>query len=169
MIDYRGVKDMRDIKFRAWIPQYKKMFQVGNLVIPKGLNEMGDQELCVSESYSITKPHHYIQPVLMQYTGLKDSTKWEQLTIAKQKKWIDSGRTQEEWEGVEIYEGDILKFCYYYDRGQWGENKSFTKVIKWDDLYCGFRPMCGTGEYEMPRRYYEVIGNIYEHGDLLEG
>ena len=70
--------------------------------------------------------------------------------------------------GTEIYEGDILKFCYYYEHGQWGENKTFTKVIEWNDFDCGFTPMCRTGEYEMPRRYYEVIGNIFENGDLLK-
>jgi len=45
----------------------------------------------------------------MQYTGLKDSTKWEQLTELEQQDWIKSGKTKEEWNGKEIYEGDIVE------------------------------------------------------------
>ncbi len=81
---------------------------------------------------------------LMQYTGLKDK------------------------HGKEIYEGDVIKHDYYYDYGQSGEYKSFTKCVTWDDIYCGFKPMYATGEYSLPRNSIEVVGNIYENPELLD-
>ncbi len=133
---------MREIKFRAWIPQYKKMIQVGNMVIPKGLNEVGDQEIGVAEVYSIINPHHYIQPVLMQYTGLKDK------------------------DGKEIYEGDIVgvsglrKYQIVYckegiDRGSFVCQSLFDEGIK--------LPMTNSSFYI---EQSQVIGNIYKNPEL---
>ena len=53
-------------------------------------------------------------------------------------------------QGVEIYEGDILK------RGD------TTLVVKWEDDYTGF----GISSYSAID--YEVSSNIYEHPHLLE-
>ena len=78
--------------------------------------------------------------ILMQYTGLKDKN------------------------GVEIYEGDILGWSYY------SENKKYIEqaVVEWDknDACFNFndslRPsFCGVGR--------EVIGNVHENSELLEG
>lgn len=132
---------MREIKFRAWIPQDKRMFQVGNLVIPKGLNELGDQELGVAETYSIIKPHHYIQPVLMQFTGLLDKP------------------------GKEIYEGDIVKL-WNPDMKLVTEVGWDLKYHGWYFYHEGQRTANAyTGVSEFP---LEVIGNIYESPHLLD-
>jgi len=70
--------------------------------------------------------------------------------------------------GKEVYEGDVVRHDYYYEHGQWGERKSFTHTIKWNDERCGFYPMFATGNYEFPRDSIEIIGNIYESPELLE-
>lgn len=68
----------------------------------------------------------------MQYTGLKDKN------------------------GVEIYEGDIVKGNYLRGIGE----------IKWNDKFCKFDI-----SHRMnisPSDEFEVIGNIYENPELLE-
>jgi uncharacterized phage protein (TIGR01671 family) len=129
---------MREIKFRAWIPQDKKMFQVGNLVIPKGLNELGDQELGVAEIYSIIKPHHYIQPVIMQYTGLNDK------------------------QGKEIYEGDIVKWLGFEVRIRPVRiHVVANEVSSWIQSCFELRNIISGNNT------VEVIGNIWENPELL--
>ena len=132
---------MREIKFRAWVGTRKLMFQVREMIIPDGLNESGFQEIAATDNYSIVRPMHYIQPILMQYTGLKDCN------------------------GVEIYEGDIVKNGYE------------TRLVKWRDYGFKLIPVkdaigvvsfMGGRKRECKKSNVEVIGNIYENPELLK-
>jgi len=81
---------------------------------------------------------------LMQYTGLNDKN------------------------GKEIYEGDIIKYKFPYDRRLkhispvfYMESQASYGVL---DIYKNGIPL-----YTMPaNNYFEVIGNIYENPELLE-
>ena len=132
---------MREIKFRVWNTETNKM-------IIK-VKEMG--VFALKSIYSIDEflvvPTDEKYP-LMQYTGLKDKNDGE------------------------IYEGDILK--YPYVRSSSVNYTIEIGVIEWSDEYCGFiidevqniGGFCGIESKHMNE--LEVIGNIYEHSNLLD-
>ena len=99
-----------------------------------------------------------------QYTGLRDCK-----------------RTEEYPEGQEIYEGDIVKL-YNGAPGvvEWGEYRNEDCLEEREDFYrdcdgderkeVGFyvrTKCCEYGIDNMPHKWIEVIGNVWEDGDIL--
>ena len=86
-------------------------------------------------------PMRYERYVLLQYTGLKDIN------------------------GVEIYEGDIVKYCYYREKGKehyTNHTVEYIEVPGSDDMgtdMIGYNSEVSGGE---------VIGNIYQQPELLK-
>lgn len=67
--------------------------------------------------------------------------------------------------GKEIYEGDILLVA----NGSINGEIMFSKrVVKWFEEIRGYNIHNFDNAYK-PTHYYEVIGNIHENSDLLEG
>lgn len=148
---------MREIKFRAWDKKSKKMRVVSSIVFDsysefsknikvKLVNLWGkifpayDDGECNPDILVKREGSTF---VLMQYTGLKDKNK------------------------VEIYEGDIVYCNNAYYEVVWEESKavefrltiqSKKKYPKICDSYFGFNA----------NNQVEVIGNIYEHKELLK-
>lgn len=134
---------MREIKFRAWEPDTKKMVEVF------GINPMvrkvylsyqqlfgmpGDDLLL---SYEPDDEYSYVR--LMKYTGLKDKN------------------------GVEIYVGDICNT--HLD----SEFPYIREVVQVEDRpVIEFKPATGSMLVEGNMKDTEVIGNIYENPELLE-
>jgi len=101
---------------------------------------------------------------LLQYTGLKDSTKWEQLSTKEQSQWIANSETKESWNGKEIYEGDIVK--YADDISHWDGGYTTPTLVEFDSG--SFNPFCGCGgEYAMNVEMAVIIGNIHENPELI--
>ncbi|HAP4913456.1 TPA: DNA-packaging protein [Enterococcus faecalis] len=137
-------------KFRAWDKKYKKMMKVNQIDFEKKTvwleADNGDHE----NRHTLTR--EFKDVILMQSTGLKDKN------------------------GVEIFEGDILKIIEVTNEGI---SEYITDVI-WEDCSFVFKSE-GVDYYDSflgafsgdPNKTYPlfellVIGNVWDNSKLLE-
>lgn len=120
---------MREIKFRAWDKKENKMQQVVQILYG---HEASNYPLSVDFFRSVKS--RLIKDIeLMQYTGLKDKN------------------------GVEIYEGDILK------------EDGILSTVEYKDDIPGFG--LNNSKYSLcmySSENMEIIGNIFENKELLK-
>lgn len=134
---------MREIKFRAWDSYNQRMTQVVQTNVSMyGYCEQPYVKV-VDKDVDITKKlERKIDTLfaydLMQYTGLKDKN------------------------GVEIYEGDIVKVNDYYD------NICFEGIVEFDNASFNINQFGAMYHYRWVDYEVEVIGNIHENPELLE-
>lgn len=133
---------MREIKFKAWLPEERRWLKDGFGVAAhgEGITEFG-YDLEFDDVY-IKRDYNDGEFVLMQYTGLKDKN------------------------GVEIHEGDIVVCDNRRCKVVWEQSDcSFRYEPEFSNRADGE----GINRYVMPYNDdEEVIGNIYESPKLLE-
>lgn len=144
----------REIKFRAWDEDWKKM------VYPIGIDWQGQHSKDgIAVYYWVLNedgskrgiPGHKTLIHLMQFTGLKDNN------------------------GKEIYEGDIMTFNKGYCDDSWtDQEQGMPYTIYWKDdeaRFVAFRGLNiltpGSGQLGTFKWTWEVIGNIHENPELL--
>ena len=133
---------MREIKFRAWLKEDKKMENVKTM-------DFTDKTIrCLKKNEFINayllRRVSFDDVELMQYTGLNDKN------------------------DKEIYEGDIIKYKFPYDKRI--KHISPVKFLETEASF-GIKDRYGN-EIPLytisANNYFEVIGNIYENKNLLE-
>ena len=132
----------REIKFRAWLKEDKKMENVKTM-------DFTDKTIrCLKKNEFINayllRRVSFDDVELMQYTGLNDKN------------------------DKEIYEGDIIKYKFPYDKRI--KHISPVKFLETEASF-GIKDRYGN-EIPLytisANNYFEVIGNIYENKNLLE-
>lgn len=133
---------MREIKFRAWLKEDRKMEDVKTIdFTDKSIQYLEKNEFI--NAYLLRRVS-FDDVELMQYIGLKDKN------------------------GKEIYEGDIIKYKFPYDK-----RLKHISPVKFLETEASFG-IKDRYENEIPlhtisaNNYFEVIGNIYENKNLLE-
>ena len=137
---------MREIKFRAWDSVVKDW-------VPMGVNHISD---LVRIKATKKKGEFLIDTfdsgsrrlILMQFTGFHDRA------------------------GKEIYEGDIIKYHYFYFACGSEVEKEETCSVRWDDSFANFDAIDKEGFAHFLGQAsddgIEVIGNLYETPELLK-
>jgi len=145
---------MRELKFRAWD-------EINDVMWKDVLGDMAESDMYddVTEMWEVAhqmETGNSAQFVFMQYTGNEDIN------------------------GVEIYEGDILKCTsrIYTNLGatRTGEYEETIKQVIWKDDSWGTRVISSNltskgaekSGLVISAKYAEVIGNVWENKDLLE-
>ena len=137
---------MREVKFRLWDLRNKYFFASYTeemLIDIEGTNLWYQQVYYDDDTYLLDSDNFE----LMQYTGLKDI------------------------HGVEIYDGDIVsneQDTYLVCLGEFTDSDDFQyPALRQTGFY--IKDVGDNETYPFYSLAYEIVGNIYENNDLIEG
>ena len=137
-------------KFRAFLKDTNQIVDVENIFFKLCIVKLTNNEF-----------YEFEDIILMQSTGLHDNTKFEDLSEEDQEEWLESGKTADEWQGREVFEGDIVEIIYDWE--------PFTGVVVYDLGEADFKATNNHEDYGNNFQYLtvgesiEVIGNVHLH------
>ena len=145
-------------KFRAFLKDTNEIVDIENIFF----------ELCVVKLTN-NEFYEFEDIILMQSTGLHDNTKFEDLSEEEQEEWLESGKTSDEWQGREIFEGDIVNINTTFRNPMTGSgtltlNKNF-EVIFVNGMFTRDGTSMGLSK---DLKYLTVVGDVYRNPELLE-
>ena len=129
---------MREIKFRAWHKEKKKILSYGELFAIDCSGEYPFLALAAGHYEDCIDP---LKVEIMEFTGLQDCN------------------------GVDIYEGDIVNYQYIFEDKEstfkivWNVDRNGFYAEDDESMWCLEKEL---------KNNFEVIGNIYENPELLE-
>ncbi|MEC0282300.1 YopX family protein [Terribacillus saccharophilus] len=101
---------MRINKFRGKKESDGKWYKGDFITDTREFNRTCDRAYILPHWDKLNCPIPVIKETIGDYTGLKDSTKWDDLSEKEQSTWLKAGNTPEKWCGKEIYEDDLIDF-----------------------------------------------------------
>lgn len=141
-------------KFRAFLKDTKQIADVKSIFFENEVAKVTDNEF-----------YQFEDIILMQSTGLHDNTRFKDLSNEEQEEWLESGNIADEWQGREIFQGNIVEIVY--------DEEPFTGVVVYDLGETDFKATNGNEDYGNNFQYLtvgesiKVIGNIYQNKELL--
>lgn len=125
------------------IPKFRAWDKISKTMFPVMMIDFGQSYVMIEEINGLWCERDFDEIELMQSTGLVD------------------------WEGVEVYEGDIVKIPDDYD--EFGRNAGEILKVAFDSgCFRLKRPNSkGRGFYFEDDNMVEIIGDIYNNSELL--
>lgn len=159
---------MRDILFKGKRKDNGEWVEGFYVHLPRGRYQKDEHLIqTVKENGNIGQLYEVIPETVGQFTGLTDNTKWEQLTTEEQSDWLKN-HTVDEWNGKQIFEGDIVKWAEIFEHEINGiiESKGIDQVVYKGNRFelkneAPFLLLHGEEGFTL-----EVIGNIYDNPEL---
>lgn len=157
----------REIEFRVWDKVRKSFVPTEYISITADGNvENNSTENCFYD------PQDW---ELIQFTGLRDSTKWDELTEDDREKWVMDGNMPSEWNGKKIFEWDRIQMTGglpFYD------NKGYVIFSNYSGSFV-MKAKTDGGKGEDQQLFslnnnnslngikIKVVGNIFENPDPI--
>lgn len=175
--------------YRAWIVKTKKMLSTSKLNdAAKGLIKAASFHVRVDEllylDLQLIVPYDP-NVIYMQALGIKDDTRWDELTDRQKMIFFESLPTstladidcktfdsvKHLWQGFEVYEGDVLRL--WRSKGENGRRRceyAYPLVVEYHTPSCQFAVEDKQNKIILNLyddfEVFKVIGNIYENPEL---
>ena len=142
---------MRELKFRVWYENVERGEKKGDEIVWS------------------TKSYYDYNPIIDNGGLLEVEGGWDIYGNSDENYTIEQYTGLKDKNGKEIYEGDIVRWSFKVDRNS--ELTYTTDDVKWDSYDEEEWPYSTISGFTLPESEdgYEVIGNIHQNPELVEG